>query len=124
MQLTSLTEKYLTIPKNELRAAVIASRLKIKIFEKTRLNLPHIYCWTDTKTALKYLPNECKKCSVYIMHRISDMRTNAEIKDWDFVSGALNISHHCTQSLSFEDLAKENSYLEKPKFLFEPLQNV
>lgn len=42
------------------------------------------------------------------MHRISDMRTNAEIKDWDFVSGALNISDRCTQSLSCEDLAKES----------------
>ena len=81
MQLTSLTEKYLTIPKNELQAAVIASRLKIKILEKTRLNSPYIYSWTGTKIVLKYLPNECKKCSVYIMHRINDMRTNVEIKD-------------------------------------------
>ena len=57
-------------------------------------------------------------------HRISKIRTNLEIKGWYFFSGALNISDHCKRPLSFEDLAKENSYLEGPKFLFEPLQNV
>ena len=37
------------------------------------------------------------------------------------MSEALNSSDHCTEPLSFKNIAKESSYLEGPKFLFEPL---
>lgn len=47
-----------------------------------------------------------------------------EIKDYHFISGVLSTSDHCAWPLSFEDLAKGNSYLEGPKFLLEPLQKV
>ena len=43
------------------------------------------------------------------------------IQDWYFNSRALNILDHCTRSLKFEDLAKPNSFLNGPKFFFEPL---
>ena len=58
------------------------------------------------------------------MHRTSEIRTNWEIKNWCFISGALNISGQCIRPLSFEDLSEENSYLVIPKFLSEPLQNI
>ena len=55
------------------------------------------------------------------MHQISAIRTNSNIKDWHFISEALNVSDYCTRPLKFEDLAKPNSFL---KFLFEPLHSV
>ena len=58
------------------------------------------------------------------MHQISAIRTNSNIKDWHFISGALNVSDYCTRPLKFEDLAKPNSFLNGPKFLFEPLHSV
>ena len=58
------------------------------------------------------------------MHRISEIRTNSNIKDWHFIIGALNVSDHCTRPLKFEDLAKANSFLNEPNFLFEPLHSV
>ena len=57
------------------------------------------------------------------MYRISEIRINSNIKDWHFISGTLNFSHYCTRPLKFEDLAKPNSFLNGPKFLFEPLRS-
>ena len=58
------------------------------------------------------------------MHQISEIRTNSNIKDWHFINGALNVSDYCTQPLKFKDLAKPTSFLNGPKFLFEPLGSV
>ena len=55
------------------------------------------------------------------MHRISE---RLEIKDWHFISGALNVSDHFTRPLTFEDLSKPNSLLNGPKILSEPLYSV
>ena len=53
------------------------------------------------------------------MHQISAIRTNSNIKDWHFISEALNVSDYCTRPLKFEDLAKPNSFLNGPKFFFK-----
>ena len=58
------------------------------------------------------------------MHWINEIRTNSNIKDWHFISGALNVSEYCIQPLKSEDIAKPNSFLNKSKFLFEPLHSV
>ena len=58
------------------------------------------------------------------MHRISEISTNWNIKDWHFISGALNVSGYCTRPLKSEDLAKPNSFLNRPKFLFESSHSV
>ena len=57
------------------------------------------------------------------MHRMSEIKTNSNIKDWHFISGALNVSDYFQRPLKFGDLAKPNSFLNGPKFLFEPLHN-
>ena len=58
------------------------------------------------------------------MYRISEIRTNSNIKDWHFINGTLNISNYCMQPLKFKDLSKPNSFLNGLKFLFEPLRSV
>ena len=91
---------------------------------ETELNIKGIYFWTDSGTVLKYIRNENKRFPAYIKHQISKIRTNSDIKDRHFISGALNVSDHCTRPLKFEDCAKPNSFLSGPKFFFEPLRNV
>ena len=49
------------------------------------------------------------------MHQISEIRTNSNIKHWHFIGGGLSVSDHCTRTLKFENLAKLNSFLNRPK---------
>ena len=58
------------------------------------------------------------------MHRISEIRTNSNIKDRYFIGGALNVSGCSTWPLKCEDLAKPSSFLNGPNFLFELLHSV
>ena len=52
-RLAPLSKNALTIPKLELQAAVIATRLKVKIIKENKFDTSKIYFWSDSKTVLK-----------------------------------------------------------------------
>lgn len=45
--LAPLKENSLIIPKLELQLVIIASRVKVKILDETKLNIKSIYFWTN-----------------------------------------------------------------------------
>ena len=48
----------MAIPRLELQAAVLASRLKTTILSKLKLNVNQVFLWSDSSTVLKYSKNE------------------------------------------------------------------
>ena len=84
-RLAPIKQNSLTIPKLELQAAVIASRIKVTALEEMRKAISTIYLWTDSKTVLNYLYNENTNFGVYITHRVNEIRNNTNIEDWYYV---------------------------------------
>ena len=58
------------------------------------------------------------------MHRINEIRSGLDLSDWHFVPRKLNISHNCTRPTTFENISKDNQYLNSPQFLHELLESV
>ena len=48
----------MAIPRLELQAAVLASRLKTTILSELKLNVNQVFLWSDSSTVLKYTKNE------------------------------------------------------------------
>ena len=78
MQLNSV----LTIPKLELQAAVIASRIKCKIVDESQITVNDIYFCSDSQTVLKYIKNENQRFSAYIMGCVNEIKSNSNKADW------------------------------------------
>ena len=95
-----LNSKIITIPKLELQAAVIASRMKCKIVDESQITVNDIYFWSDSQTVLKYIKNENQRFSAYIMHRVNKIKSNSNIADWYYVPGKMNIADQCTRPLT------------------------
>ena len=66
--LAPLKGNSLTIPKLELKAAVLAVRLKEAIVTETNVKPNSIYFWPDSRTVIKYICNENSHFPPYIMH--------------------------------------------------------
>ena len=99
-RLPRLNEKSLTTLKLELQAAIVASTLKVKFLEERNLKIKRIYLCTETKTVLKYIRKENKCFTVYITYWVSKIRSNSDIKYWDFINGSINGSEYCIRPLS------------------------
>ena len=72
----------LTIPKLELQAAVIASRIKCKIVDESQITVNDIYFCSDSQTVLKYIKNENQRFSAYIMRCVNEIKSNSNKADW------------------------------------------
>ena len=57
-RLAPIKDKHLTIPKLELQAAVLATRLKTVILDQLEFEVDKTYLWTDSKITLHYIQNE------------------------------------------------------------------
>ena len=52
-RLTPMKDRPLTIPKFELQADVLATRLKVSVSEQLKFRLKKTYFWTDSQITLK-----------------------------------------------------------------------
>ena len=73
LRLVPLSQKP-SIPRLELQAAVIATRLKNTIVNEIPIEKRNTCLWTDLKIVLNYLNNNDTNFGVYIAHRINEIR--------------------------------------------------
>ena len=116
-RLAPMKENALTIPKLELQAAVIASRMKCTILDEINFNVSNIFLWSDSQTVLNYLRNENSHFGTYITHRVNEIRNNTDIKSWNFIPGILNVADDSTRYIDFSNLSTESRWLKGPEFL-------
>ena len=65
-RLCPIKEKFLTILKLELKAAVIAARMKTKIVEEIELGINQVFMWSYSKTIINFTKIEHTRFNVYI----------------------------------------------------------
>ena len=118
-RLAPIKQNSLIIPKLELQAAVIASRIKLTILEDMREAISKIYLWTDSKTVLNYLYNENTNFGVYVTHRVNEICNNTNIEDWDYVQSKSNVANDTTRCRSFSDLNSTCRWFNGPQFIHE-----
>jgi len=124
-RLAPLNNKSLTIPKLELQAAVTAVRIKVKLLQEVELKCSKIYFWSDSKTVLSYIKNENKKYSVYVTHRVNEIRNCSNTDEWHYVPTKLNVADTCTRVVNIDQMVEENSYINGPDYLYQnPLPDI
>ena len=89
-RLPPLDRNALTIPTLDVSAAVVV-RMKVKFLQESNISINKVCFWVDSKTVLRYKRNENKRFSLFVNHRVNEIRSNANIGDWHFIEGKLNI---------------------------------
>ena len=73
--------KMLSIPKLELQAALLASRLKDDIEKALTLSISKVFMWTDSTTVLQWL-NSTSKQPVFVANRVAEILESTSIDQW------------------------------------------
>ena len=111
-----------TIPRLELQAGVLASRMKNCIDVEMALPIDKIFVWSDSMVSLAYIHNEGKRFSSYVMNRTNEIREKTSIEEWNFVPGKLNPADLGTRPI--KDPTSEDKPITKwisgPDFLKQP----
>ena len=108
--------KALSIPKLELQAVLLASRLKKKKFLKgLTFKVTDIFMWTDSTTVLQWL-NSCNKLPVFVGNRTGEILESTTTDKWHHILSGDNLADTGIREISSEDL-KESSRVNGPSIL-------
>ena len=112
-----MKDKALTIPRLELQAALIASRLKVTIVQEIKINIHHVYLWSDSKTVLNYIKNQSTDFGTYVLHRTNEIRNNTAIESWKYIPSRYNVADDATRGIEFKNLSNNHRWFIGPRFL-------
>ncbi|XP_074649414.1 uncharacterized protein LOC141904651 [Tubulanus polymorphus] len=110
--------KTVSIPRLELAAAVLSTRLDGMILKEIDIPIETSYFWTDSTAVLKYIRNEDKRFQVYVANRVSAIREHSKPCQWRFIDGCLNPADDASRGLKPTELIISSRWLMGPEFLW------
>ena len=112
--------KPLTIPRLELSAAVVATRLDKMIRNEMDITIDQSIFWTDSTCVLRYIENDKSRFNTFVANRIAAIREVTNPKQWRYVETANNPADDASRGLSAQDLLENKRWLQGPDFLGGP----
>ncbi|XP_072931704.1 uncharacterized protein [Epargyreus clarus] len=107
-----------SIPRMELQAAVIGSRLATDVISKHPWKDAVVYLWSDSKTVLSWIRNDANRYTPYVAHRLSEIAEATRTEQWKWVPTALNVADDATRAGNTQ-LSSSSRWYTGPPFLCE-----
>ncbi|XP_055527103.1 uncharacterized protein LOC129719731 [Wyeomyia smithii] len=104
----------LSIPRLELEAAMMGSRLLQKIRTALTLNIRRHFLWTDSATVLAWLRSDSRRYHQFVSFRVGEILSLTSVDEWRYVPSRLNVADDATKWNS------GNRWYQGPPFLRNP----
>ncbi|XP_055584778.1 uncharacterized protein LOC129737643 [Uranotaenia lowii] len=115
--------KTLTIPRAELMAALIGSRLIDNIVKDHSLEITRRIVWTDSRTVLAWITSDLRRYNQFVSCRIGEIIEKTNPSEWRWIPSKLNVADDATKWGAGPDLAAASRWWSGPKFLYETEEN-
>ena len=113
--------KQVTIPRLELSAAVLATKVDHLI--RIEQNVPkESMFWTDSTAVLKYIHNEDKGFHTFTANRIAKIRDSTQPRQWHYIDSKSNPADDASRGLSADAFLRNERWLQGPEFLWNDEQ--
>lgn len=111
--------KAVTIPRLELKAAVLAVRVDSLLKAELDVQVEDSVFWTDSTSVLKYLNNEDRCFHTFVANRISTIRETSEPSHWRYVGSKDNPADDASRGMKVPDFLNNRRWLERRTFLWK-----
>ncbi|XP_058839467.1 uncharacterized protein LOC131694941 [Topomyia yanbarensis] len=111
--------KYVSIPRLELQAAVIGTRLAKAIGETHRIAVQKRFFWTDSRDVLCWLRSDHRKYSKYVGARVGEILENSELSEWFWVPTKMNVADEGTKWQRIPDISPSSRWFNGPFFMWQ-----
>ncbi|XP_046478628.1 uncharacterized protein [Neodiprion pinetum] len=109
--------KPLTIPRLELNAAVLLTRLTLYVRKTLNLEQLPIYLWTDSAVTLAWIQSQPSRWKTYVRNRVAKIQDTLPGSRWTFIAGKSNPADCASRGLSVGKLLKHPLWWSGPKWL-------
>ncbi|CAL8069017.1 unnamed protein product [Orchesella dallaii] len=108
--------KQITLPRLELCAAVVLSKLMCYLRSALKLQYEE-YCWTDSTIVLRWISATPKKWKNFIANRVAVVQSNTTVESWRHVPGIQNPADIASRGCAAADLINNSMWWQGPPWL-------
>nr|XP_054775091.1 uncharacterized protein LOC129283281 [Lytechinus pictus] len=108
--------KKMTVPRLELQAAVMASRVYTTVMKELSLKPEKIIFMTDSMIALSWIRSEGRRFKPFVAARIGEIQSYTNPAQWKYVPGELNPADDVSRGLPVRKLSER--WKQGPAFLY------
>lgn len=109
--------KEITMPRLELIAALMSTRLYSQVCEALHLENYKVFFWSDSSIVVTWIVTN-KNWSVFVKNRVREITETTRREDWRHISGSLNPADLPSRGCSAKKLT-ESKWWEGPTWLKE-----
>ncbi|XP_055633609.1 uncharacterized protein LOC129773957 [Toxorhynchites rutilus septentrionalis] len=107
----------LTIPRKELCAALLLTRLAKKIIDAVEMNFSQIMLWTDSQIVLAWLKKNPDRLQTFVKNRVMEIRNGSGEYQWNYVKSCDNPADVVSRGQLPTILAQNDMWWNGPNFL-------
>jgi hypothetical protein len=112
--------KHETIPRLELRAAVLSIDCDMFLKEELDMSIDETYYYTDSMTVLQYLNNRETRYKTFVANRVGKILDHSSEDMWKFVRSEENPEDLSSRGIETDEAEKWKFYHEGSTFLTDP----
>ena len=110
--------KLLTVPRLELQAAVLASRVYVSVANEMSTYFERVVFLSDSIITLCWIRGRSRQYKPFVANRVAEIQGSTDPSDWRHVPGEFNIADKVSRGVGVEDLSGE--WKSGPEFLRLP----
>jgi ribonuclease HI len=104
-----------TIPRLELMAALLATRMAKTIYDKFKIKPSKVTLWSDSMIVLAWLRSESTLLKSFVSVRVAEIQASWEPTDWRYVPTNLNPADDLSRGISVHEM--NGRWMNGPSFL-------
>ncbi|XP_071643358.1 uncharacterized protein [Temnothorax longispinosus] len=112
--------KRLTIPRLELTAALLLSRLMQYVQATLKLNVTATHLWTDSVVILTWIKSHASRWKDFVRNRVAQIQDLTADAHWRYVPGTSNPADCASRGLTTAQLQSHLLWWTGPPWIFTP----
>ena len=108
--------KLVTIPRLELCAALIGTRLATFLVKEIGFEISEIVFWTDSTTVLKWIHSTHYRFHTYGGNHVGEILETTQPPQWCYVATQKNPANDCSRVLSTDQLSNDHRWFNGRPF--------
>ncbi|XP_043257967.1 uncharacterized protein LOC122400510 [Colletes gigas] len=112
--------KTISIPRLELNAVVLLTRLLEWTLSSLKFQSPRVYGWTDSTVVLAWLKQHPSTWNTFVANRVSDVQTRLPQMTWKHVRSQDNPADCASRGICASELAAHKLWWSGPDWLSRP----
>ncbi|XP_026816104.1 uncharacterized protein LOC113555771 [Rhopalosiphum maidis] len=115
--------KTVSLPRLELCAAQLLTRVAYEIISKMQLKLSKHHYWTDFKVTLCWIKSTSKKWKTFVSHRVGEIQEKTSLTEWFHVKGSENPADIISRGCCTTELSRDTLWWHGPEWLIRNEEN-